>query len=80
MCHDWPVTNAIVDLPIKMKENSKLSSSNSSSPLGAQNKDKGAALQMLLTQVKLHLRCRLATMHWCVLLNLSGNRWPNIHV
>ena len=55
MCHDWPVTNAIVELPIKMKENSKLSSSNSSSPLGAQNKDKGATLQMLLTQVKLHL-------------------------
>ena len=53
MCHDWPVTNAIVELPIKMKENSKLSSSNSSSPLGAQNKDKGAALQMLLTQVKI---------------------------
>ena len=62
MRHDWLVTNTIVELPIKMKENSKLSSSNSSSPLGAQNKDKGAALQMLPTQVKLHLRRRLAMM------------------
>ena len=26
--HDWPVKNAIVDLPIEMKENSKRSSVN----------------------------------------------------
>ena len=61
-----------------MKGKSKRSSGNSSSPLGAQNKDKGAALQVLLTQVKLHLRRRLATMQWCALLNLSRDRWPNM--
>ena len=38
-CHDWPVKNVIVDLPIKMKGNSKRSSCNSLSPLGVQNKD-----------------------------------------
>ena len=42
MCHEWPVKNVVIDLPIKMKGNSKCSSCNSSSPLGAQNKDKGA--------------------------------------
>jgi len=48
-----------VDLPIKVKGNSKCSSSNLFSPLGAQNKDIGAALQTLLTEVKLRLRRRL---------------------
>ena len=33
--HDWSVKNAIVDLPIRMKGNSKLTSCNSLSPLGA---------------------------------------------
>ena len=37
MRHDWPVKNAIVDLPIEMKGNSKRTSGNSLSPLGAQN-------------------------------------------
>ena len=39
--HDWPVKKAIVDLPIRMKGNSKRISSNSlsSGPLGAQNND-----------------------------------------
>ena len=32
--HDWPVKRAIVDLPIRMKGNSKRTSSNSFSPLG----------------------------------------------
>ena len=41
---------AIVDLPIRMKGNSKRISGNSSSPLAAQNKDLGAAAsQILLT-------------------------------
>ena len=42
--HDWPVKKATVDLPIKMKRNSKRTSS--------------AALQTLLTDVKLCLRYR----------------------
>ena len=49
--HDQPVKNAIVNFPIRMKGNSKLTSSNSLSPLGAQNKDLGTASQTLLTEV-----------------------------
>ena len=57
MCHDWPVKKAIVDLPIRMKRNSKHSSGSLLSLLRAQNKDLGTALQTTLTRVKLHLRC-----------------------
>ena len=57
--HDWPVENTIVDLPIKTKENSKGTSGNSLSPLGAQNENIGAASQTSLTEVKLRLRRRL---------------------
>ena len=57
-CHDWPVEKAIVDLPIRLKENSKRVSGNSSSPLGAQNKDYGAASETSLTKVELRLRRR----------------------
>ena len=56
--HDWPVKKAIVDLPIRMKRNSKRTSGNSLSPLGVQEKDIGAASQTLpwlLTKVKLRL-------------------------
>ena len=57
--HDLPVEEAIIDLPIRMKENSKRASCNSLSPLGSQTKDIGASSQTLLTEVKLRLRCRL---------------------
>jgi len=50
------VKKAIVDLPIKMKENSKRTSGNSLSPLEAQNKDICNASPTLLTEVKLRLR------------------------
>ena len=60
MRHDWPAKKAFVDLPIKMKGNSKRTSGNSLSPLGAQNKYIGAASRTLLTEVKLHLRRRLS--------------------
>ena len=53
--HDWPVKNAIVDLPIRVKENSKHSSGNSLSLLRAQNKDLGISSQTILTRVKLRL-------------------------
>ena len=43
--HDWPVRKVIVDLPIRMKGNSKCTSVNSSSPLGAQNMYLGTASQ-----------------------------------
>ena len=62
MCHDWPASNAIVSLPIKMKGNSKHNSGNLLSPLGAQNKDFSVALQMSLTKVKC-LQRRLALRH-----------------
>ena len=50
-CHNWHVENAIGDLPITMKGNSKPTSGNLLSPLVAQTKDIGSALQMLLTEV-----------------------------
>ena len=50
--HDWPVTKDIVDLPIRIRGNSKRTSGNSLSPLGAQNEDIGTAPQTLLTEVK----------------------------
>ena len=50
MRHDWPVKKATVDLPIRLKGNSKHISGNSLSPLGAQNKHFGTALQTLLTK------------------------------
>ena len=46
MHRDWPVKKTIVDLPIRMKGNSKRISGNTLSPLGAQNRDIGAASQM----------------------------------
>ena len=54
-CHDWPIKQASVVLWIKMKGNSKHTSGHSLSLLAAQNKDIGAASQMLLTKVKLCL-------------------------
>ena len=50
-CHDWPVKKAIVDLPTRLKGNSKRISSNSLIPQGTQVKDIGTASQMLLTGV-----------------------------
>ena len=43
----------------RIQENSKRSSGNSLSPLGAQNKDIGTALQTLLIEIKLRLQHRL---------------------
>ena len=51
-------------MTISMKGNSKRTFGNSFTPLGAQNKDIGAASQTLLTEVKLRLRRRLhVTLH-----------------
>ena len=58
------VTNAIVDLNIKMKGNSECTFGNLLSLLGAQNKHICTASQMLLTKVKLRLRGRLF-LHSC---------------
>ena len=57
--HDWLVKNAIVDLPVRLKGNSKRISGNSLSPLGAQNSDIGAASQTLVTEIRelKQLRC-----------------------
>ena len=49
MHHDWPGKNAIVDLPISMKGNSKHISSYLLNPFGAKNKHLGAASQTFLT-------------------------------
>ena len=50
--HDWPVKNAIANLPIREKRNLKRISGNSLRPLRAQNKDISAAFETLLTGVK----------------------------
>ena len=47
MRHDWPFKKATVDLPIRLKGNSKCSSGNSLSSLGAQNRDLVAVSQSL---------------------------------
>ena len=64
--YDWSVEKAIVHLPIRLKGNSKRISGNSLSPLGAQNKDMGAASPMLLTGVELRMRRRLHFRLTCV--------------
>ena len=53
--HDWPLKKAIVDLPIRLKGNSKRTSGNSLSLLGSQKTDLDATSQTLLTEVKLRL-------------------------
>ena len=63
--HDWPVKNAVVDLPIRVKGNSKHSSGNSLSLLRAQNKDLGISSQTILTRVKLCLRCIRSATSFC---------------
>jgi len=54
MRHDRPVKKAIVDLPIRMKGNSKRFSSNSLSPLGPEE-----GYQRFFADVKFRLRRRL---------------------
>ena len=51
--HDWLVKKAIVGLPIRMKGDTKCTSGNSLSPLDAQKKGLGAALQTLLGMVSI---------------------------
>ena len=53
--HDWPLKKAIVDLPIRLKGNSKRTSGNSLSLLGSHKTDLDATSQTLLTEVKLRL-------------------------
>ena len=53
--HDWPVKKAIVNLPIRLKGNSKRNSDNSLSPLEALCMDFKATSQTLLTRVILRL-------------------------
>ena len=64
-CHDWPVKDALVYLPIRLKGNLKRTSGNSSSLLRAQNRDISAASQVILTRVRLHPQCRLGWSSKC---------------
>ena len=59
------VKKATVDLPIRMKGNSKHTSGNSLSPLRAQKKVLGVASQTLLTEDKLRLPRRLVAPSKC---------------
>ena len=47
ICFGWPVKKSIVDLPIRMKGNTKYTSGNLVSLLVSQNKDIGTALQTI---------------------------------
>ena len=47
ICFGWPVKKSIVDLPIRMKGNTKYTSGNLVSMLVSQNKDIGTALQTI---------------------------------
>ena len=65
--NDWPVKEAIFDLPNKMKGNLQRTSGNSFESVGGvgggggQKRDIGqAALQTLLTRIRLRLRCKLS--------------------
>ena len=74
-CHGWPVNKAIVNLPIRLKGNSKRISSNLLSILETQNKDMGTALQTLCFKpVKFCLRYRLQTF-----LTQGFKRWIQRH-
>ena len=55
----WRTLKGLVDLPIRIKGNSKRISGNSLNPLEAQNKELGVASQTLLTEAELSLRRRL---------------------
>ena len=76
----WPVKEAIVNLPIRLKGNSTLFSGNSLSHWGvAQNKDIGAAPQTLL-KVMLHrtirnddFYCNTALQHCCDIVSNDCN-------
>ena len=75
-CHDWPVKKAKVNLLIKMNGNSKHTSGNSLSPLGAEIKDIHTASQMLLTEVYLCLRRRILSKGAFHLPELTGQTIP----
>ena len=62
--HDWLVENAIVDLPIRLRGNSKLTFGNSLSLQGARSKNIGAASQTLITGVKVRLWHRPTATIW----------------
>ena len=56
MRHVWPEkNNPIVDLPIRLQGNPKLTFGNSLSPMGDKDKDLGAASHTVLTGVRLRL-------------------------
>ena len=59
MHHAWPVENATVIFPIKIKGNSKCASGNSLSPLGPRT-----WILVLLTEVKLNLHNKLTMCKW----------------
>ena len=48
MHHGWLVKDAFVDLPVRLKGNSKSTCINPLNPLGTQKKDLVSALQMCL--------------------------------
>ena len=75
MRHVWPEKkNPIVDLPIRLQRNPKLTFGNSLSPMGDKDKDLGAASHTVLTGIRLRLRGRLKQELICITQN--GGRAP----
>ena len=75
MRHVWPEKkNPIVDLPIRLQGNPKLTFGNSLSPMGDKDKDLGAASHTVLTGVRLRLRGRLK--HGLICRTPNGGRAP----
>lgn len=60
MCHEWPVKKQLILRQSGLREiQTAFLVNNSMSPLRAQNKDSGTALETLLTRVRSCLECRL---------------------
>ena len=70
----WPVKKAIVNLPIRLKENSKRISGNSLSPLGAHNQVISAVSQTFKTGLRLRLRHRLRMLQHPITLTRKYSR------
>ena len=78
----WRTLIGLVDLPIRMKGNSKCISGSSLNPLGAQNKELAVASQTLLTEAELCLRRRLTLgaqlrFSFGINENLPSDNWIN---
>ena len=62
----WQVEYAVIDSPIRLKGNSKHTSSNFFSSSGVQNKDLSAASRALLAGVRLRVQTKHDNCSWVI--------------